>query len=276
VERGVGTGERIEAEALTLTAAISHRAITECILRQADRAGCHVPALIDAADGTVTAWPRFAQTVRTAACGLARRGVAAGDTVGVLVQDAVSYAIAVHSIRAAGATALPIQPDADIAVRLKEGRVRTLITTAPLAGLATQAADRSWVRQVFSFGEAEETTPFCSLLGAGTGVGAGTGTDAGEPTSAGELGPAGELRLGELGLAGGLARGDVVVVAPPCGEGQEYMSLLDLALLAGATVVAAPVPGIPAAVRLYRGNAAIVPGGTNVPGIRQDRLFGVE
>ena len=58
MERGVGTGARIEAEALTLTAAISHRAITECILRQADRAGRYGPALIDAADGTVTAWPQ--------------------------------------------------------------------------------------------------------------------------------------------------------------------------------------------------------------------------
>jgi AMP-binding enzyme len=286
VERGVGTGARIEAEAFTMTAGASHRAITERILRHADRAGQEV-ALIDAADGTVTAWPRFAQTVRAAALGLGRRGVAHGDTVGVLVQDAASYATAVHAIRAAGASALPIgagrangsgagdnagQDAEEIAARLSECRARVLLTAAPLAGLATRAADRSWVRQVFSFGEAEGTTPFCSLLEAGKP--GDSLPDHDEP--AGQPGPPGQLApVGQLAAAGGLARGDVVVVAPPCGEGQAYTSLLDLALLAGATIVAAPVPRILAALRLYNGNAAIVPRGTHVPGLRADRVMGV-
>jgi hypothetical protein len=281
VERGVGTGARIEAEALTLTSGISHRAITERILWHADRAG-EGAALIDAADGTVIAWPRFAQTVRAAACGLVRRGVAAGDTVGVLVQDAASYATAVHAIRAAGATVLALgaggaqsteeiaDPDAEeIAAQLSQCRARVLITAAPLAGLATRAADRSWVRQVFAFGEAEDTTPFCSLLEAGRpGC---TRPDHGEPAPADQ--PA--APAGQLVPSSGLARGDVVVVAPPCGEGRAYTSLLDLALLAGATIVAAPVARIPAALRLYKGNAAIVPEGTHVPGLRSDRILAV-
>jgi hypothetical protein len=300
VERGVGTGARIEAEALTLTAGVSHRAITERILWHADRAG-QGAALIDTADGTVTAWPRFAQTVRAAALGLGRRGVVHGDTVGVLVQDAASYATAVHAIRAAGATVLPIgagagpgagrangegtgtgrvngagagaEDDADqdaekIAAQLNECRVRVLVTVAPLAGLATRAADRSWVRQVYSFGEAEGTTPFSSLLEAAAAKTEGPLPDRGEP--AGQLAPA-----DQLAPVGGLARGDVVVVAPPCGEGQAYASLLDLALLAGATIVAAPVPRIPAALRLYKGSVAIVPRGTRVPGLRADRVLGV-
>ena len=181
MERGVSMRTPIEADPLILSAGSSRRAVTERILALADQSGPKA-AVIDAVDGTVTAWPRFGWTIRLAAHGLSRRGLAAGDTVGVFVQDAASFAIAVNAIRAAGATALPIRPDAgvmDVAAQLNAGGARLLITSAPLAGLAVEAADRSRVRQVFAFGEAAGTTPFRSLLavanhGADTG-GADTG-----------------------------------------------------------------------------------------------------
>jgi non-ribosomal peptide synthetase component F len=256
VERGVGTGMSIEADALAMTAGMSCRAITERILGQADRDGA---ALIDACDGTVTAWPRFARTVRAAADGLGRRGVTGGDTVAVLVQDAASYAIAVHAVRATGARAMIIGPAGpeDVAAQLIECRARMLITAAPLAGLATEAADRSWVRQVISFGEAEGTTSFSSLLD-------------GDPQPVATQREPGPAESPDV-----LTHRDVVVAAPPCGEGRAYASLIDLALLAGATIVAAPVTQIPAALRLYRGSAAIVPDGTPVPRIAADRVFRV-
>jgi hypothetical protein len=56
---------------------------------------------------------------------------------------------------------------------------------------------------------------------------------------------------------------------------QTYTSLLDLTLLTGATIVAAPVPLITAAMRAYKGTAAIVPQDTDVPGLPPDRVFGV-
>jgi len=303
VERGVNTGTSIEADPLILSAGMSHRAVTERILALAGQSG-YKAAVIDAVDGTVTAWPRFGWTIRAAARGLSRRGLAAGDTVGVFVQDAASFAVAVHAIRAAGATALPIRPDAgvaDVAAQLNAGGVRLLITSAPLAGLAAEAADRSRVRQVFAFGEAAGTTPFRSLLTAaqhgsdtrgsdthgtdshGTdshGTDA-DGTDA-DGTNAGGR-PEGVVgrREGAAGLLtslngrAGLCHRDVVVAGPPCGDGYEYTRLLDLTLLAGATVVAAPVPLVTAAMRVYRGTAAIVPGGTTVPGLAPDRVFTV-
>jgi hypothetical protein len=67
----------------------------------------------------------------------------------------------------------------------------------------------------------------------------------------------------------------VVVAAPPCGEGQAYTSLLDLTLLTGATLVAAPLPLAAAAMRVYKGTAAIVPRGTQVPGVPLTRVFPV-
>jgi len=293
VERGVNTGTPIEADPLILSAGMSHRAVTERILALAGQSG-RKAAVIDAVDGTVTAWPRFGWTIRAAARGLGRRGLATGDTVGVFVQDAASFAVAVHAIRAAGATALPIRPDAgvaDVTAQLNAGGVRLLITSAQLAGLAAEAADRSRVRQVFAFGEAAGTTPFRSLLttaqhGTGTRESGTHGTDAhgtdAHGTDAGgrPQGAAGQWEgaaglLTSLGGRAGLCHRDVVVAGPPCGDGYAYTRLLDLTLLTGATIVAAPVSLVAAAMRVYQGTAAIVPGGTTVPGLAPDRVFTV-
>ena len=298
MERGVNTGTPIEADPLILSAGMSHRAVTERILALAGQSG-YKAAVIDAVDGTVTVWPRFGWTIGAAARGLSRRGLATGDTAGVFVQDAASFAVAVHAIRAAGATALPIRPDAgvaDVTAQLNAGGVRLLITAAPLAGLAAEAADRSRVRQVFAFGEAAGTTPFRSLLTAaqhGTGTresgthGTGThgtdahGTDAHGTDAGGRpQGAAGQWEgaaglLTSLGGRAGLCHRDVVVAGPPCGDGYAYTRLLDLTLLTGATIVAAPVPLVAAAMRVYQGTAAIVPGGTAVPGLAPDRVFTV-
>jgi acyl-CoA synthetase (AMP-forming)/AMP-acid ligase II len=292
VER-VGTGERTAADQLMVSDRSPDRALTERILEVADEAGYRA-ALIDATDGSVTAWPWFARTVRAAAAGLARRGLAEGDTVGVFVQDAASAAIAVNAIRATGGRACLIRSDAgpaDIADRLNACAARVLITSAPLAGLAAEGADRSRVRQVIAFGDADGTTPFSSLLGSGRHSSSGwqpDGQAAAEPGFAEKSGPAHEsgrpegngqtherdlTDSGEPGSAGDLTHRDVVVAGPPCGDGPAYTSLLDLTLLAGATVVAAPVPLVAPALRVYKGTAAIVPPGTGVPGLEPVRIF---
>jgi hypothetical protein len=312
VDFGISAGAGIEA---------APRAVTERILTMADQAG-YGAALIDAAAGaSVITWPHFAHTVRAAGRGLSLRGLRESDTAGILVHDAISHVVAVHAVRAAGAIAVPIRPSqtvTDVAAQLKQHRARLLITSAALAELAIQAAERSWVRQVFAFGDAEGTTPFGSLLHtarhgqlqangstshnghsgqvvaqildlAGPGpdglavdglavdglVVDGLAVDGFGPDSLGPdglgmdgLGPDG---LGPDGL--GLTRRDVVVAAPPCGDPDAYTSLLDLALTAGATIVAAPLPQVTAAVSAYKGTAAIVPRGTDVPVLPTERVF---
>jgi hypothetical protein len=270
VERGVTTGERAEAEPLTASAGRADRAMTERILQAADEAGYRA-ALIDATDGSVTGWPRFARTVRAAGAGLTRRGLAAGDTAGVFVRDAAEAAVAVNAIRAAGAAACLIRSDArpaDVAARLNDCGARLLITSAPLAELAAEGADRSRVRQVISFGEAAGTTPFGSLLGSGPADGLADVVEPGRPEE-------GNGQADQHELQYGLTRRDVVVAGPPCGDGQAYTSLLDLTLLTGAMLVAAPLPLITAAIRMYKGTAAIVPRGTDVPGVAPARVFPV-
>jgi hypothetical protein len=331
VELGISAEAGIETDLRTQHADAARRpdavrrAVTEHILTAADRAG-YGAALIDAVtegsgEASVITWPQFAHMVRAAARGLSRRGVQEADTAGILVQDAVSHVLAVHAVRAAGAIAVPIRPSqtaADIAAQLKQGRARLLITSAALAELAIQAAERSWVRQVFAFGEAEGTTPFGSLLhtarhgqlqanGSAShndSIGhnghdgghvapqvlglAGVGPDGLGPDSlrADGLGPDGlgpdSLRADGLGPDGlgaaalGLTHWDVIVAVPPCGDPDAYTSLLDLALAAGATIVAAPLRQVTAAVGIYKGTAVIVPRETDVPGLRADRVFVVD
>jgi hypothetical protein len=308
VKIGVSTGASIEGDPRVLCAGGSQRAITERILELADGAG-YAAALIDAGpktlktpetpetpqvqenpqasespqvpqfpENTVTTWLQFAYTVRAAARGLARRGLRDTDTVGILVQDAASHAVASHAVRAAGAIASPLHPAAgaaDIAAQLKACRARLLITSATLAELAIQAAERSWVRQVFAFGEAAGTTPFSSLLEDAKhgqpyrngGARAANGSCAQIPALPGLM-PADEP-------GSRLTHRDVVVAGPPCGDPDVYSSLLDLALVAGATIVAAPLPQIAAAIFAYKGTAAIVPRGTHVPALPAERVFSV-
>jgi hypothetical protein len=275
VDHAVTTGTRSPCSPETGS---SQREITERILELSQASG-HKAALIDAPQGTVTAWPRFGRMVRAAADGLRHRGLADGDSAAVFVQDAASFALAVNAIRAAGAVPCAIAPDAtmaQVADRLNASGARVLITASPLAELAAEAADRSRVRQLFSFGDAPGTTPFRSLLGVAKHGRAPDGPALDKHGGA----PDGDARREDWpadfprpGFA--LSHRDVVVTCPPCGDGQAYTSMIDLTLLTGATIVAAPVPLITAAMRAYNGTAAIVPQDTDVPGLPPDRVFGV-
>jgi AMP-binding enzyme len=328
VELEISAGAGIEAELRTLGADAQQRAVTEHILALADQAG-YGAALIDAvalghAEAAVISWPQFAHMVRAAARGLSRRGLQQGDTAGIFVGDAVSHAVAVHAVRAAGAVAAAVRPTrsaTDIAAQLKQSRARLLITSADLADLAIQAAERSWVRQVFAFGEAEGTTPFDSLLqtprhgqhqahdtssnnghnghnghngGSNNGHNGSHGHAGGPaPAQVSDLAGLGPDGLGPDGLGPDglgpegsapqlihrpvprLTYRDVVVAAPPSGDPEAYTSLLDLALAAGATVVAAPLAQVTAAIGVYKGTAAIVPRGTGIPGLPAGRVLAV-
>jgi hypothetical protein len=294
VEFGISAGADVEAALRTRRADAAQQAVTERILALADQAGYRA-ALIDAVtqgsgEASVITWPQFARMVRAGARGLSLRGLREDDTAGIFVHDAVSHVVAVHAVRTAGAIAAPVRPvpaslrpaqaAADIAAQLKEYRARLLITSAGLADLAVQAAERSLVRQVFAFGEAEGTTPFGSLLhtarhGQVHPNGSAAGPPDGDAYADGDV-AARILDLAGLGPAGPappLTSRDVVVAAPPCGDPDAYTSLLDLALAAGAAIVAVPLPQVAGAVRAYKGTAAIVARRTDVPGLPAGRVF---
>jgi acyl-CoA synthetase (AMP-forming)/AMP-acid ligase II len=234
------------------------------------------PALV----GGSAAWPgrtlsyaSLAAALQAAAAGLVRHGLRDQDIVGVCVPDAVSYALAVHAVRAAGGVPSPLcaATTAEMAGQLTDCAARLLITAGPLADAAMAAADAAWVRQVISFDEVPGTTSLRSLLSRGSrppAVAAPAdlallpyGPDGAQPVTHGEL----AADLHRLAAVIPVSNCDVVLAAPPDGSIRDYTVLLDLVLLQGATVVASPAEGLPDAARAHGGTAAIVHPGTSLP-----------
>jgi acyl-CoA synthetase (AMP-forming)/AMP-acid ligase II len=198
--------------------------------------------------------------------------------VGVYVADAASYILACHAIRGAGGVPSPVAAQLsipEIAGQLADCGARMLLTSPPFAPAALAAADRSWVRQVISFGEAAGATPFAAMLG--------PGTMSPHPVRAhdlallayarradGSLAQAGIThldmaeRLLQLGSDAGLTERDVVLAAPPAGDGRAYTELIDHALIRGSMVVAVPGCELAAAASQHRATAAIVPFGVDI------------
>ena len=231
----------------------------------------------------------LATTIQRAAAGLAWRGLRPHDVVGVYVPDAVSYVLACHSISAAGGIPCPVNAElsvAETAGQLADCGARILLTAPPLAAAGVAAADRSWVRQVISFGEAPAATQFGSLLGVGS-----LAPPAARPhefallpyvrhvdgalhaTAVSHLDMATELDV--LAASADISESDVVLAAPPAGDGRSYSAFIDHALLHGAMVVAAGTDELSAAAAAYCGTAAIVPLGAEVHASESLRLFAV-
>lgn len=262
--------------------------VTQQLVEAAAAYGDHAALVGAGADQSYT-YADLASTFTRAAAGLAWRGLRPRDVVGVYVPDAVSYVLACHAIRTAGAIPCPVSPDLpvpDAAGQLADCGARMLLTAQPLAAAGLAAADRSWVRQVVSFGDAPATTPFSSLLGMGS-----LRPPATRPhdlallpysrTADGTLHPSGLTHLGlaaELAELSGIADvspADVVVATPPMGDGRSYTALVDHALLHGATVVAANADDLAMAAADCGATAAIVPAGLQVRTRHPLRLFAV-
>ncbi len=262
--------------------------VTQQLVDAASAFGCR-PALLGWQSERPFSYAELASTILRAAAGLAWRGLRSGDVVGVYVPDAASYVLACHSISAAGGIPCPVNAQlsiSEIACQLADCGARMLLTAQPLATAGLAAADRSSVRQVISFGEAPAATPFSSLLGMGS-----LSPPAGRPhdlallpysrRADGSLGPAGlthldmAAQLAELTRSACVGEHDVVLAAPPAGDGRSYTAFVDHALLHGATVVAARADELALAAAEHRGTAAIVPLGVEVNGSEPLRLFAV-
>lgn len=262
--------------------------VTQRLIEMTARYGCR-PALVTRRTAQPYSFADLASTVQRAAAGLAWRGLRPRDIVGVYVPDAACYVLACHSISAAGGIPCPVSSElsvAETAGQLADCGARMLLTAQPLAAAGLAAADRSWVRQVISFGDAPAATPFSSLLGMGS-----LRPPAARPHDLallpyarqpdGSLQPAGlthldmAAELTALSAAANVSESDVVLAAPPAGDGRSYTAFLDHALLHGATVVEARTDELSAAATEHRGTAAIVPLGVEIQASEPLRLFAV-
>jgi acyl-CoA synthetase (AMP-forming)/AMP-acid ligase II len=262
--------------------------ITQRLLASASGRGGQ-RALAGGADGAAYSYADLAATVQSAAAGLAWRGLQPGDVVGVYVADAVSYVLATHAIRAAGGVPAPVGPclcAAEIAWQLADAGARMMLTAPPYTAASLAAADRSRVRQVISFSEAAGTIPFTALLGMGSLRPAGgrahdlallpyarqaDGTL--RPVAVTHVELAGELD--RLAGEAGITERDVLLAAPPAGNGRAYTAFIDNALLRGATIVAARTDELAEAADAHHGTAVIVPLGADIGAAEPLRVFAV-
>jgi acyl-CoA synthetase (AMP-forming)/AMP-acid ligase II len=273
----------------TTEAAAGEITVTQRLLATATSRGEH-RALVGGPADPACGYADLAATVQAAAAGLAWRGLQPRDVVGVYVPDAACYVLAAHAIRAAGGVPSPVAAGLtvpEIAGQLADCGARMLLTAPPLAAAALAAADRSWVRQVISFGEAPDAIQFGALLEMGTLTAAGgQASDAALLPYArdpdGMLGPVPlshhdlDDLLRRLDSDAEIGESDVVLAAPPAGDGRSYTALLDHALLRGATVVAARADELDAAADIHHGTAMIAAGSVAVgPGQRRLRVFAV-
>jgi acyl-CoA synthetase (AMP-forming)/AMP-acid ligase II len=256
----------------TAEASVGETTVTQRLLVSAPARGSHLALLGGAADAPYS-YPGLAVVLQRAAAGLAWRGVRPRDAVGVYVADATSYILACHAIRAAGAVPSPVSADLsvpEIAGQLADCGARVLITSNVLSAAGLAAADRSWVRQVISFGEAAGAMPFTSLLGLGSmrPTAARSHDLALLPYVRGADGTLGQAALTHLDLAAelvrlcaeaGITERDVVLAVPPAGDGRAYTALIDHALMRGSTLIATPACELAAAAVTHQATAAIVP-----------------
>jgi non-ribosomal peptide synthetase component E (peptide arylation enzyme) len=269
-------------------AAADQFTVTQRLLAAAPSHGEH-RALVGGAADPGCGYAELAATIRAAAAGLAWRGLQSGDAVGVYVPDAACYVLAAHAIRAAGGVPAPVAAGLavpEIAGQLADCGARMLLTAPPLAAAALAAADRSWVRQVISFGEAPGAIPFGTLLRMGTlpAAPARASDQALLPYVRKPDGMLGPAPLSHRDLAGLLRRldvdaeigeTDVVLAAPPAGDVPSYTALLDHALLCGATVVAARAEELATAADIHHGTAMIAAGGVAAGAAQRLRVFAV-
>ncbi len=223
--------------------------------------------------GELCSYSGFAAAVQAAAAGLTWRGLRPGDVVGVMVPDASAFALGVHAVRAAGGVPSPVDTGlcaAETAGQLAESGARMIITAPELADASLAAAERSWVRQVFSFGDAPGATRFAELLGFDT-----IRPSRGRPDDVAllpfrrgqdrRLRPApvthAELtrQLCDVDQQAGITGGDVVLATPPAGDGLAYAMLIDNALLRGATIVATPTAELGATAAARGATVVIAP-----------------
>ncbi|MFI6323836.1 AMP-binding protein [Nonomuraea sp. NPDC050556] len=211
---------------------------TDVVLGDAGRRGGR-PAVTDVRTGEVLAYDMLMKKLGRAAAGLRDRGLTPGDPVLVHLPPGQHYPLAVHAAAAAGGLVVPIEADMDLELfyeRLSHSRARMLITNDDLARWSTSAVGDSRIRQIFTFGEVPGATPFADLDGPPreTPGGPAVTFDGFNVLDHDEVvrelrRMAAEIRVRER---------DIVLVAAT--EAREQAGMFDLALMAGAHVIAAP------------------------------------
>ena len=140
--------------------------LTDFVLSGARQRG-DKPALIDGPSGRTITYGQLAEGVDRVAAGLAARGFTKGQVAGLFSPNIPEFALAFYGIAAAGGVITTINSlatEEDIAKQLSDSGARFLVTVPPFLDRAMPAANKAGIEEVFVIGDAEEGTPFVSLL----------------------------------------------------------------------------------------------------------------
>jgi acyl-CoA synthetase (AMP-forming)/AMP-acid ligase II len=232
------------------------------------------PALVDGPTGRTITYAQLAGGSKRVAAGLAARGFGKGDVFAILSPNVPEYAVAFYGVAAAGGintTINPLYTVDELTKQLGDSGARLLLTVAPFADKALEAAERTGVEEVFVLGEAvsdehgRTATPFASLLA----------TDAAPPTV--EIDPAGDVvalpySSGTTGLPKGVMlthrnlvaniaqaqpilttnEDDTVLAVLPFFHIYGLTVVMGMAIRAGATVVTMPRFDLEEFLRLHQ------------------------
>jgi acyl-CoA synthetase (AMP-forming)/AMP-acid ligase II len=145
---------------------IPDQPLSEFVLGRArelgDKAG-----LVDGPSGRTITYAQLAGGVDRVAAGLARRGLAKGQVVGLFSPNIPEFALAFYGITSAGGVVTTINSlaiETEVATQLRAADARFLMTVPPFLDRAVPAAEAAGVEDVFVIGDAEGGTPFASLL----------------------------------------------------------------------------------------------------------------
>jgi non-ribosomal peptide synthetase component F len=216
-------------------------------------------ALVDAATGQEVSYAGLADAVREVGAGLSARGMRPGDVLALCAPNSIEFAVAWYAAASIGAIVTTVNPQCtrdEIARQLRQAGARWMVTTAGLAeqtlrGVTAEAA----ITETFVIGEhGAGAIPFWSLRAtADAPAGPVSASDlALLPTSSGTTGLPKSVELTHRNLVASLcqtwlvhqvAGDDVVMAALPLFHIYGLQITLNLALLAGATVIILPRSG---------------------------------
>jgi acyl-CoA synthetase (AMP-forming)/AMP-acid ligase II len=225
------------------------------VLRRAQELGGK-PALIDGPSGRVLSYAQLQRSVRAFAAGLASRGFVKGDTFAIYMPNAPEYAVAFHGVVAAGGrctTANPLYTARELGQQLADSRAGMLLTGPAFLEEACEAARQAGGCEVFVLGEVDGGLPFSGLLG-DPDVAPKVAIDpvldiAAIPYSSGTTGLGKGVMLSHRNLVSNMVQtegvlalspDDVVIAVLPFFHVYGLCVVMNLGLLAGATLVTMP------------------------------------
>ena len=130
-------------------------------------------ALIDGPSGRTLRYGQLAGAVARVASGLAARGFEKGDVLAISSPNLPEYAVVLLAVTSLGGvvtTANPLSTPDELHRQLVDSGATMLVTVPPLVEAARQAIERTVVRELIVFGEADRATPFAALLDDGVNV----------------------------------------------------------------------------------------------------------